>query len=72
VWIDKNAPEAIIKSAGRTELQNSHWGTAYLADAQLQCTDLRGADLSHATLTGADLRGANLVGALLPKTLKAA
>lgn len=53
-------------------LENSHWGTAYLADAQLQCADLRGADLSHATLTGADLRGANLVGAQLPKTLKPA
>jgi hypothetical protein len=23
VWIDKNAPEAIVKSAGRTELQKT-------------------------------------------------
>ena len=51
-------------------LENSHWGVAYLADAQLQCADLSGADLSHATLTGADLRGAYLFGATLPKTLK--
>jgi hypothetical protein len=51
-------------------LEDSRWGVAYLADAQLQCADLRGADLSDATLTGADLRGANLVGATLPKKLQ--
>jgi hypothetical protein len=55
-----------------SNLQDSHWGTAYLADAQLQCADLSGADLSHANLTGADLRGANLVGASLPKTIQPA
>jgi hypothetical protein len=55
-----------------SNLQDSHWGTAYLADAQLQCADLSGADLSQANLAGADLRGANLVGASLPKTLQRA
>lgn len=51
-------------------LQNSKWGTAYLAGARLQCADLRGADLSRATLRRASLRGADVAGAQLPNNLK--
>jgi Pentapeptide repeats (8 copies) len=55
-----------------SNLEDSHWGHAFLVGAQLQCANLSGADLSHTNMTAADLRGANLYRTKLPKNIKRA